>query len=163
MQERGLLGAFAEHAAANIGTISGGTANNVVPPLCTLTGECRAVKRELAEENKAAMIACLEEGAASVGAQLEQEWELEYDGFLYGDDEPAVQLIKRAAESCGLPFWTEVSAGGSDANIFASRGVTPVVVATGMTKFHSVEECLKVRDLEDTARIALAIVRAAGE
>ena len=74
-----------------------------------------------------------------------------------------MQLIKRAAESCGLPFWTEVSAGGSDANIFASRGVTPVVVATGMTKFHSVEECLKVRDLEDTARIALAIVRAAGE
>ena len=163
MQERGLLGAFAEHAAANIGTVSGGTANNVVPPLCTVTGECRAVKRELAEENKAAMIACLEEGAASVGAQLEQEWELEYDGFLYGEDEPAVQLIKRAAESCGLPFWTEVSAGGSDANIFASRGVTPVVVATGMTKFHSVEECLKVRDLEDTARIALAIVRAAGE
>ena len=67
----------------------------------------RAVERELAEENKAAMIACLEEGAASVGAQLEQEWELEYDGFLYGEDEPAVQLIKRAAESCGLPFKAE--------------------------------------------------------
>ena len=163
MQERGLLGAFAPHAAANVGTIAGGTANNVVPPSCTLTGECRAVDRAKADANRQAMISCLEEGAASVGARVEQEWVLEYDGFLYGEDEPAVQLFNRAAHACGLPFWTEVSAVGSDANIFASRGVTPIVVATGMTNFHSVDECLKLRDLEDTARIAIALVQAAAE
>lgn len=163
MQERGCLGAFAPHAAANVGTVHGGTANNVVPPSCVITGECRAVDRALADANRAAMVACLQEGAESVGAGLEQEWVLEYDGFLYDEDEPAVQLIKRAADACGLPFWTEVSAGGSDANIFASCGVTPIVVATGMTNFHSVDECLKVCDLEDTARMALALVRAAGE
>lgn len=28
-----------------------------------------------------------------------------------------------------------------------------------MTKFHSVDECLKVADLENTARLAIALVR----
>ena len=163
MQERGALGAFAEHAAANIGTIKGGTANNIVPAECIVTGECRAVDKAKADANKAVMMQCLEEGATSVGAKVEQDWKLEYDGFLYDESEPAVQLFKRAADACRLPFWNEVSAGGSDANIFAGHGVKPIVVATGMTNFHALNECLKVKDLEDTARLAIALVRAAGQ
>ena len=163
MQELGALGAFANHAAANIGTIKGGTANNIVPASCTVTGECRAVDKAAADFNKGVMMRCLEDGAASVGARVEQSWELEYDGFLYDEGEPAVQLFKRAAQACDLPFWSEVSAGGSDANIFAGRGVTPIVVATGMTNFHALDECLKVKDLENSARLAVALVWAASE
>lgn len=162
MYERGFVGDIGPHAAANIGTISGGTANNIVAPECTVTGECRAVDKQLADANKQAMEECMQAAAARYGAKVEQEWTLEYNGFLYDEDEPAVQLFKQAALACDLPFWTEVSAGGSDANIFAGRGVTPIVVATGMTNFHALNEYLKVTDLEDTARIACALVRAAG-
>lgn len=161
--ERGFVGAIGPHAAANIGTVAGGTANNIVAPECTITGECRAVDKALADANKQAMMECIEAAAARYGASVEQEWTLEYDGFLYDESEPAVQLFKQAAETCNLPFWTEVSAGGSDANIFAGRGVTPIVVATGMTNFHALDECLKVKDLEDTARIAYALVQAASK
>ena len=82
---------------------------------------------------------------------------------MLGDDDPAVKLVRQAAQMCGLPFWTEVSAGGSDANIYTSLGVAPCVVATGMTNFHSVTECLKVKDLEDSARMAVALAYAAAK
>lgn len=163
MRERGCLGAVAPNAATNIGTIAGGSANNVIPDACHVTGECRAVVREVCESNKEAMMRCLEDGAAAEGARVEQRWELEYDGFLLGEDDIAVQLVKEAADMCGLPFWTEVSAGGSDANIYTGMGVSPCVVATGMTNFHAVSECLKVKDLEDSARMAYALAVAAAK
>ena len=163
MRERGCLGAVGANAASNVGKISGGSANNIIPDACHITGECRAVDKALCESNKAAMMQCLEDGAAAEGARVEQHWELEYDGFLLTEEDSAVQLAKKSAEACGLPFWMEVSAGGSDANIFKGRGVAPCVVATGMTNFHSVTECLKVKDLEDTARMAIALARIAAK
>ncbi len=163
MRERGCLGAIAPNAAANVGTVNGGSANNVIADSCHITGECRAVLRDVCEANKEAMMRCLEDGAASEGAKVEQRWELEYDGFLLGDDDPAVKLVRQAAQMCGLPFWTEVSAGGSDANIYTGLGVAPCVVATGMTNFHSVSECLKVKDLQDSARMAIALAYAAAK
>ena len=159
MRERGCLGAYAPFAASNVGHIEGGGANNVIPDACHIAGECRAVDKEVCEANKAAMEQCVADGAASEGAQVEQHWRKEYDGFLLTEEDPAVQMVKAAAQECGLEFWTEVSAGGSDANIYVSRGVAPVVVGTGMTNFHSVTECLKVKDLEDTARMAIALAR----
>ena len=157
MRERGCIGAVGSNAAANVGSVTGGGANNVIADSCRVTGECRAVDRDLCEANKELMMRCLEDGAASEGAKVEQSWELEYDGFLLADDDSTVLLAKQAAQMCNLPFWTEVSAGGSDANIFTSLGVAPCVVATGMTGFHSVSESLKVKDLEDSARMACAL------
>ena len=46
----------------------------------------------------------------------------------------------------------------SDANIWNQKGIPSVVLGTGMTKVHTTEETLKVRDLEDTARLALALL-----
>ena len=154
MRERGCLGAVGEYAASNVGRIEGGSANNVIAPSCSITGEARAVDPEIALATKEMMQQCMEDGAASEGARVESNWELEYEGFLLTEQDPTVQLAKKAAEACGLPFWTEVSAGGSDANIYTCLGVAPAVVATGMTNFHSVDECLKVKDLEDSAVMA---------
>ncbi len=163
MAERGCLGRVAENAASNVGSIAGGTANNVVPAECVLHGECRAVDAAVAERTRAAMEACLQEGAAAVGACVASEWTLEYPGFLFGEDSPTVQLFFRACRSLGIEPSCQVSAGGSDANILFARGLAPIVVATGMTNFHSTSECLRVCDLEDTFRIALALAYEARE
>lgn len=60
---------------------------------------------------------------------------------------------------CRFQARTFMSTGGTDANQYVKLGVDPLVVSTGMTKFHSVDECLKVADLENTARLACALVR----
>lgn len=159
MRRAGVLGAVGEYCASNIGTISGGSANNVVAPSCEVTGECRAVDAADVERVRAAMDDAMRGAAAQLGAQVDVEWELEYPGFKIAEDAPIVQMFCRAARAAGFKPRTFMSTGGTDANQYVKLGVDPLVVSTGMTKFHSVDECLKVADLENTARLACALVR----
>lgn len=161
MKERGLLGRVGEYCAANIGSIEGGGATNVVPDSCTVTGECRAIDEGAVNRVHDGMAAALHEGAEAVGATVDVAWDLAYKGFCLSEDDRAVVLFRQAAERLGLPFSVEKSAGGTDANHYVKHGMSPVVVSTGMTNFHSVEECLAVRDLEDTARLAVELARVA--
>ena len=157
MRAQGLLGAVGEHCASNIGTIEGGSATNVVAPSCKVTGECRAIDHDAVTRVHDGMDRVLHEAARRFGAEVAVDWDLEYAGFCLPDDAPAVRLFARAARRVGLEPATMKSAGGTDANLFVRLGVEPLVVSTGMTNFHSVDECLKVADLEATARLAVAL------
>lgn len=159
MRRAGLLGAVGAYCASNIGRISGGSANNVVAPSCEMTGECRAVDEADVERVRAGMDAAMRDAAAQLGAQVDVEWELEYPGFRIAEDAPIVQMFCNAATRAGFTPRTFMSTGGTDANQYVKLGVDPLVVSTGMTKFHSVDECLKVADLESTAHLAVALVR----
>ena len=157
IRAHGLLGAVGDYCAANIGTVRGGTANNVVAPSCMLTGECRAIEKEDVDRVHDGLDEAMRSAAAQTGARVRIDWNLEYSGFCLDADAPAVKLFNDAARSVGLSPDTVKSAGGTDANMYIELGVEPLVVSTGMTNFHSVNECLKVEDLEDTARLAVAL------
>ena len=154
MRQAGVLGAVGAYCASNIGRISGGSANNVVAPECEMTGECRAVEQADVERVRSAMDDAMREAAELIGAQVEVDWNLEYPGFRIAEDAPIVRMFCHAAKRAGFTPRTFMSTGGTDANQYV-----PLVVSTGMTKFHSVDECLKVADLENTARLAIALVR----
>lgn len=159
MRQAGVLGAVGAYCASNIGRISGGSANNVVAPECEMTGECRAVEQADVERVRSAMDDAMREAADMIGAQVEVDWNLEYPGFRIAEDAPIVRMFCHAAKRAGFTPRTFMSTGGTDANQYVKLGVDPLVVSTGMTKFHSVDECLKVADLENTARLAIALVR----
>lgn len=161
MRVAGVLGAVGDYCASNIGTIQGGSANNVVAPSCTLTGECRAIDEADVTRVHDAMDAAMRAGAAELGAQVDIDWNLEYRGFNLSEEAASVQLFFRAARRAGLEPATVLSAGGTDANMYIELGVEPLVVSTGMTNFHSVDEYLKVEDLNNTARLAVALAREA--
>ena len=124
-----------------------------------MTGECRAVEQADVERVRSAMDDAMHEAADMIGAQVEVDWNLEYPGFRIAEDAPIVRMFCRAATRAGFMPRTFMSTGGTDANQYVKLGVDPLVVSTGMTKFHSVDECLKVADLENTARLAIALVR----
>lgn len=161
MRERGVLGAVGEFCASNIGTVSGGQADNVVAPTCTVTGECRAVEEADVTRVHDGMDQAMREAAAKRGGEVDIDWNLEYSGFCLAEDAPAVRLFNDAVSSIGLVPSTMKSAGGTDANMYIKLGVEPLVVSTGMTNFHALDECLKVEDLENTARIAVALAQKA--
>ena len=89
------LGRIDEATTANIGTISGGCATNVVPDACALAGECRSLFAERAEAQKAAMTAALEDAAARFGGAVEVEWTKSYDAVLYDEDDELVRGSRR--------------------------------------------------------------------
>ncbi|MCR5845752.1 MAG: M20/M25/M40 family metallo-hydrolase [bacterium] len=149
------LGGLGELATANIGSIGGGTATNVIPDSCKIEGECRAMTSEEVEAIRDDMQRCMESGAAKFGGSVDAKWKLSYPGMKLERDDELVLKLEGVANDLGLPFSADYSAGGSDANILGSKGFKPITVATGMTNFHATNELIEIEDLRNCARFIM--------
>jgi tripeptide aminopeptidase len=154
------LGRFDEGTTANVGTITGGSANNIVPDTCVLTGEFRALDEKRLEEVHVQLARAFEEAVAGSEGSVDVVWREEYPGFVALQEDPLVQLVLTAARSLDLVAQTGFTGGGSDANIFSSKGLKPLVLGTGMTGIHGLGEQLAVKDLENLTRLCISIVYA---
>lgn len=153
------LGRLDEATTANIGSITGGGATNVVAPSATMTGECRSLLAERAEEVRIAMDAAMRTAAAELGGEVDIEWVKEYQGFLFADDDPMLSLVREACIDVGLeprPFKT---GGGSDGNIFFADGVPTVVMSSGMSDVHTTTENVRIADMNMLLDLITAVAR----
>jgi tripeptide aminopeptidase len=151
-------GRIDQMTTANVGTIQGGNANNIVADRCTITGEMRSLEQARLEQVKAEVEACIEAAAAEAGAQVESEFRQTFAGFRLDADDPLVTQVLGFAADLGLTPETRYTGGGSDANIYAGKGLVPMVLGTGMTAVHSPAESLAITDMVDLARLTIAIV-----
>lgn len=157
------LGRLDEKTTANIGVIDGGTATNVVAASCTLTGECRSLDAVRIEEVRAAMDAALHAGADEHGGSVSVVWNLEYRGFTMAEDAAQVAVVRAACEDIGVSTSLFATGGGSDGNVLAALGTPTLVLSTGMSQVHTVDEELEVAELERLADLLVAVVRRAAE
>lgn len=156
------LGRLDDLTTANIGTIAGGTATNVIPASATVTGECRSLDAERVEEVRAAMDTVMRQAAQAAGGTVDIAWTREYSGFSFEPDAP---LVLEAIESCadaGLSAELKKTGGGSDGNIFAGHGVPTLVLSCGMRSVHGTGECISVLALEALCDLVLAFARRMG-
>ena len=157
------LGRLDDGTTANVGTIRGGTATNVIPARCDLTGECRSLDRPTVEALKAEMNEALLAAAEPAGGSVDVVWKLEYEGFTYPDDSPLVTLVTEACQSVGMEPSTYRTGGGSDANVFAGKGIPVLALACGMQGVHGTAEQIAVADLEALTRICVAVAERMAE
>ena len=151
------LGRLDPGTTANVGSIEGGGATNVIAARCGLTGECRSLDRERLESVRSAMDFAMRGAAAEHGGSVTIDWTLEYEGFSLGKDDPAVQLVSAACIDTGLTPLLYTTGGGSDANVLAAMGVSTIALACGMTGVHSTDERLAVADMNALAELTLAV------
>lgn len=157
------LGRLDPETTANVGTIRGGVATNVVAPECALTGECRSIDVVRAHEVRDEMDAAMREAATAAGGSVAITWTKEYEGFRFADDDPLLALVEAACGDAGLVPRRFVTGGGSDGNVFTAKGLPSLVLSSGMRDVHGTEERVALADLEGTAALLLAVVaRASG-
>lgn len=147
------LGRLDPDTTANIGSIRGGSATNVVAGHCDLAGECRSLARTRVDEVRDRMTSAMQSAADAAGGEVEIAWELAYEGFLHAPDSFEVQLVSTACERAGLEPRLYRTGGGSDANVLASLGVPVLALACGMSGVHGVQEQLAITDLNAITRI----------
>ncbi|GAB4283701.1 MAG: tripeptidase T [Coriobacteriia bacterium] len=152
------LGRLDAETTANIGTIRGGTATNVVAPTCVVTGECRSLDPERVEIVRASLDAALRGAADEAGGAVEVTWTLEYRGFRFADDADELAIVRSACRSIGVEPRTFATGGGSDGSIFAGHGVRTLVLSSGMTSVHSTDEQIPVEDIERLASLVGAVL-----
>ena len=150
-------GRIDDDTTMNIGTITGGKANNIVPEACTVKGEVRSLDHEKALR----IIDQIRERFEQEAGETEIEFltEIHIVAYHTPEDHPVVKRFERACAKLGLPGRTKSTLGGSDNNILALHGITGIVLSCGMYNVHSTQEYALVEDLVKCAELTAELLK----
>ncbi len=149
------VGRLDEESTRNFGVIEGGVAFNIVPETVVVQGEVRSHSEEkfaaYMEEVDHAFATAVDEWRQKHGSDIVPYYDFEelgnYPALWLEKESPVITRIDQAAEAIGKKLDYIVAGGGSDANIFFGKGLPTAIVATGMSKVHTLEEELDLNDL----------------
>jgi len=153
------LGRIDEETTCNIGVVSGGSAVNIVMPEVKMMYEARSLRDEkldaLVEETMDIFTKTCEE----FGAQFKSEVKKGYSSFNMDTNSEVVNMFGTACKKAGIQFTTLASGGGSDTNIYNVKNIPSVNMAIGMSKVHTTEEFIAIKDIVDCSKILVELVR----
>ncbi|MCW3018645.1 MAG: peptidase dimerization domain protein [Solirubrobacterales bacterium] len=154
------LGRLDDGTTVNVGTISGGTAINVVPERCSLSLEARALGDERADTVVAEIVDRLHEAAnlPDCDCDLDVSVERTFSGYRLTPNSRAVRVAEQALRRCGHEPVHISSGGGSDANALIAAGFATVNLANGTEHNHEPGERVSVPALEQMLDVALALL-----
>ena len=152
------LGRIDEVTTANVGTIVGGTAGNIIPEWCTLVAEARSHDEAKLADIVQEMLDSFAFAATLAECEVETELRKSYRGYRFRADDVPVAFAQRALERCGYDVRLALSNGAADANVFNEQGLQCVNLANGMVDIHTPSERISVADLEGMVGVTLALV-----
>jgi tripeptide aminopeptidase len=164
------LGRIDEETTANIGSINGGQATNIVAKKVVIEGEARSHDVAKLGRQTEAMVACFEQAAREAAKVIDGEMVVPEVRVEVLSDYPLMHvprqagiltLIETAAARLGRKVEIKAAGGGSDANIFNGHGIETVILGTGMTDVHTVNESVRVDDMAQVAQLLVEIIREA--
>lgn len=164
------LGRIDAETTANIGTIHGGEATNVVPNRVSMKGEVRSLDMDKLRQQTELIISVFEQEvdrAKTLNAEGQNQASMvlelseDFPAFQVDASAELVKLVQSAGTSLGRPQQLKAAGGGSDANIFNAQGIETLVLATGMDKIHTADERISVADMVKISELLVEILRRA--
>ena len=155
------LGRIDAETTANVGTVGGGTATNVVAERCTVTAEARSRDERTLAVQLTAMLDALTWAASECEVDLETRVEKEFTGYRLGEGEPQVRLAMEVLSALGHTPRLVPSGGGSDVNALIRNGFPAVNLCNGMIDPHTPDERIAVTSLEQMLDVTLGLIDAA--
>jgi tripeptide aminopeptidase len=152
------LGRIDAETTANVGTIHGGTAGNIIPEWCSFLAEARSHdERKLADVIQE-MLDAISFAAGLEDCEVETEVHKSYRGYRFKRDDEVVRIAHAALERVGYTPSYGLSGGAADANVFNERGLQCLNLANGMQDIHTPDERIAVEDLDAMVDVTLALV-----
>jgi len=157
-------GRLDELTTVNVGTISGGTAINVVPEQCALVAEVRSVEEPRAQAALSEIVACMHQAANLAECECDVDIAVArtFAGYSISRSAPVVRLAEEALRACGHRPLHISTGGGSDANALLAEGLPVANLANGTERNHEPGERVSAAALEAMLEVAIALVETAG-
>ena len=156
------LGRLDPETTANVGTIEGGTAINVVPERCRLEAEVRSVDQERVETLATEMIDHMQDAADAAECDLDVTVERMIQGYRTRPKATQVAVAEQALRACGYEPKHINTGGASDANAFEAAGLPCTNLADGTEHNHEPTERISIDALEGLFEVAIALVDESG-
>jgi tripeptide aminopeptidase len=155
------LGRLDHETTANVGTIEGGTARNIVPEWCSFRAEVRSLDERKLADVLEEMLEAATFAASLAECDVETEVDADYRGYRFKRDDEVVRIALAAFERTGHEPLFKTTGGGADANVFNGRGLACLNLANGMIDIHTPDERIAVGDLDAMVEVTLALIDAA--
>lgn len=153
------LGRIDHETTANLGIAKGGTATNIVMETFEMKGDARSLVTEKMEAQVRHMTETFETTVKEFGARLEADIDFSYGPVnLKPGDEP-LERASAAIRRLGMEPKLMATGGGSDANVFNTKGIHATNLGCGYKGAHGVNESQKVEDLEKLGEVVLALIQ----
>jgi tripeptide aminopeptidase len=156
------LGRLDPDTTANVGTIEGGTAINVVPERCRVEAEVRSVDQARVEALATEMVDHMQDAADAAECDLDITVERMIQGFRTRAKAIEVTVAEQALRACGYEPSHISTGGASDANAFRAAGFPCLNLADGTEHNHEPTERISVDALEGLFEVAIALVEESG-
>lgn len=162
------LGRIDFETTANIGSISGGLATNIIPNYVQIEGQARSHSEEKLRRQVEHMRKCFYDAASRYKLSLEEQpyigrveekIDRSYDRMDVSEESKIVSLVNQSAKNLGLGIEHIASGGGCDANYFNKNGIECVNLGTGMKEIHTVKEYLVLEEFYRAADILLEVIK----
>lgn len=149
------FGRLDEETTSNIGIVSGGVATNIVMPSVDIVAEVRSLDNDkLAFHSKLIQdefIRTAKEFNTTVDVNIKHM----YDSFKVDKDSSFIKQISNSFTALGIPTNIRSTGGGSDTNIYTAHGLCSLNLSVGMTKVHTVDEFIKISDMEQITNVLI--------
>lgn len=142
----------------NIGTINGGTATNIVPDKCSITGEIRSYSDTNAARQYNNIEKIMKETTDKFGAVADVSFTKNITAYETDVHHKVVERFKNVCNDLQLMPKMERSFGGSDNNVMVLNGINGIVVATAMNECHTLNEWTTVVELKNAAELAFNLM-----
>ncbi len=135
-------GRLDKETTANVGTIEGGQAMNIVPDRVKLVGEFRSFDPKRVEALVKRWRDLCERVAKAHGGTVEVSVAKTFDAVRLSPETPIVKTAVAALKELGISAKLTRTGGGSDANAFSTRGIQCLLFPNGADAIHTPQERL---------------------
>lgn len=145
-------------SVALIGLMQGGECSSVVPGELYMRGEIRAFRQEeLTRRLNQIHIAC-KDAVNAYDGELNFELDGDYTGYEISEDDKIYRCFSDSVKELGLFSYKEGLLGGTDTNFFRANGIECMTMGQGYRGAHTPNEYVSIENLENTARLTIALV-----
>lgn len=155
------LGRLDPETTANVGTIDGGSAPNVVAGHCRVEAEARGVDLGRAEETAQRMVDACTWAAGERGLDVDVMVETYFRGYRIKPASRPLAMARAGLERCGIEPREVTTGGGSDANALRAGGFDALLLANGTEANHTPDESVAISELGRMLDVCCAIVEEA--
>jgi tripeptide aminopeptidase len=148
-----------EETTANVGTISGGSATNIVCDSVELKFEARSLVNEKVHAQIQHMVECIENACKEYNATSKLVTEYNYPPFQVQPDSEILKVVDSAMKSMEITPIYRSTGGGSDTNVFNGNGISAVNLAIGMNNVHTTSENIAISSLVKSTELLIAIIK----
>jgi len=148
-----------EETTANVGTIQGGRATNIVTDLVNVKIEARSLNEEKLRSQIDSLVDSINSATEAFKTKADIDIIPKYPVFSISRDHRIISLVTKALENIGLEAEILPTGGGSDTNIYNGKGIDSIILSTGMEDVHTTNEFIKIENLIKSTELVASIIK----